>query len=133
MRLSDGVIVKQRCKSEYHHHVKEPRAFGKAQAWGVQLTTPCGRSLTKVRENLVSGHSPKALTAKVVKMRYPGNMQYFGYKIQSNYDTCTLECCNKLRHRGIDTVYIKVRLLYKHDRTPHAQVFHKEIHILESE
>ena len=34
-RLSDGVIVKQRSKSKCHHHVKEPKAFGKARAWGV--------------------------------------------------------------------------------------------------
>lgn len=30
-RLSDGVIVRQRCKSECYHHVKEPQAFGKAK------------------------------------------------------------------------------------------------------
>ena len=35
MRVSDGVIVRQRCKSECHYHVKGPRAFGKARAWGV--------------------------------------------------------------------------------------------------
>ena len=35
MRLSDRVIVRQRCKNECHHHVKEPQAFGKARAWGV--------------------------------------------------------------------------------------------------
>jgi len=31
MRLSDGVIVRQRCKSKCHHHVREPQAFGKAE------------------------------------------------------------------------------------------------------
>ena len=30
MRLSDGVIVRQKSESECHHHVKESRAFGKA-------------------------------------------------------------------------------------------------------
>ena len=34
-RLCDGVIVRQRYKSECHHYVKEPRAFGKARAWSV--------------------------------------------------------------------------------------------------
>ena len=28
-RLSDGVIVRQWCKSDCHHHVKESRAFSK--------------------------------------------------------------------------------------------------------
>ena len=50
MRLSDGVITRQKSESECHHHVKESRAFGKA------LTTPY-RTLTKVRDKLVSGHS----------------------------------------------------------------------------
>jgi len=70
-RLSDRVIVRQRSKSKCHHHVKEPRAFGKARSWGVLLTTPCGRSLTKVREKLISGCNPKMLTSRVVRMRYP--------------------------------------------------------------
>ena len=34
-RLSNGVIVRQWSESECHHHVKEPRAFGKARTWGV--------------------------------------------------------------------------------------------------
>ena len=118
MRLSNRVIMSQRSKSKCHHHVKEPRAFGKAQAWGVLLTTPCGRCLTKTRQKLVSGHSPKTFTTGVVKMRYPQNVQYFRYKIQGNYDMCTSKCSGKLRYRGIDVVYIGVKVLYKHDGTP---------------
>ena len=34
-RLSVGVIVRQWCESEYHHHVKESRAFSKTRAWSV--------------------------------------------------------------------------------------------------
>ena len=37
-RFSDGVIVRQWCESECHHHVKEPRAFSKTQAWSVYFT-----------------------------------------------------------------------------------------------
>ena len=37
-RLSDGVIVRQWCESECHHHVKEPRAFSKTRAWSVYFT-----------------------------------------------------------------------------------------------
>ena len=31
---------------------------------------------------------------------------------------CVFECSNKLRYSGIDIVYVGVKLLYKHDRTP---------------
>ena len=76
-RLSDGVIVRQWCESECHYHVKESRAFCKTRAWSVQLTTPYGRNLTKVRDN-------------------------------------------KLRHIGINVMYVGVKLLNKHDGTPHG-------------
>ena len=117
MRLSDGVILRKWSESECYHHVKESRAFCKARAQGVQLTIPCGRSLIKVREKLVSRHCLEMLTAGVVRMRYLGNMQYLRYKIQSNY-----ECCNKLRDKGIDAVYVGVKLLYKHDGTPRGSL-----------
>ena len=74
IRLSDRVIVRLRSKSKCQHHVKEPRTFCKARAWGVLLTTLYGRCLTKVRQKLVSGHSPKMLIIGVVRMRYPWNM-----------------------------------------------------------
>ena len=116
-RLSNGVIVRQRSESECHHHVKEPWVIGKARAWDVQLTTPYERSLTRVREKLISRHYPKMLIAKVVRMHYLGNMQYVGYKIRSNYDTYTSKCSSKLRYRGIDVMYFGVKLLYKQDET----------------
>ena len=34
-QLSDGVIVRQWCESECHHHVKESRAFCKTRPWSV--------------------------------------------------------------------------------------------------
>ena len=84
----------------------------------VQLTTLYRRSLTKVRDKLVSGHSPKTFTAKVVRMHYPENVQYLGYKIRSNYNTCISECGNKTRYIVIDDVHVGVKLLNEHDRTP---------------
>ena len=71
-RLYDRIIVRQWSKSKCHHHVKEPRTFCKARASGVLLPTPYGRCLTKVRQKLVSGHSPKTLTIGVVRMRTLG-------------------------------------------------------------
>ena len=35
MWLNDGVIMRQWCESECHHHVKESRAFCKTRAWSV--------------------------------------------------------------------------------------------------
>ena len=35
---------------------------------------------------------------------------------------CTSECSSKLRYRGIDVVYIRVKLLYKHDGTPQGSL-----------
>ena len=35
MWLSDGLIVRQRCESECHHHVKESWALCKIRAWSV--------------------------------------------------------------------------------------------------
>ena len=71
MRLSDGVIMRQWCESEFHHHVKESRAFCKTQAWGVELTTPNKRSPTEMGDEVVSKHSLEMLTARVVRMCYP--------------------------------------------------------------
>ena len=116
-RLSDGVVVRQWCKSKCHHHIKEPRTFCKARAWGVQLTTPQRRSLTKVRDEFVSRHSLETIITRVVRMRYPRYMQYLGYKIWGSYDTCTSNEHSKQWHRGIDTMYIGVKLLYNHNRT----------------
>ena len=31
---------------------------------------------------------------------------------------CTSECRDKLKHRGIDTVHVGIKLLYEHSRTP---------------
>ena len=112
--------MRQWCESECHHHGMESQAFSKTRAWIVQLTTPYGRSLTKVRDEVVSRHGLETRTAKVVKMRYPRDVQYLEYKIRSNYDTCTSECKNKLRYSGINTVYVGVKLLNKHDRTTHG-------------
>ena len=71
-----------------------------------------------MRQKLVFGHSPQMLTIGVVRMRYPRDIQYLGYKIRSDYDTCTSKCRGKLRYRGIDTMYIGVKILYKHNRAP---------------
>ena len=70
-----------------------------------------------MEDKFVSRHGPKTITTRVVKMRYPRNVQFLKYKIRSNYYTCTLEYGNKLRHRGIIAVYVGVKLLYKHDGT----------------
>ena len=53
------------------NHIKESQTFWKARAWGVLLPTPYGRCLTKLRQKLIFGHSPKTLTVGVVRMRYP--------------------------------------------------------------
>ena len=121
-RLSDRVIVKQWSESECLHKVKQSRTFYKAQAWGVLLPTPYGRCLTEVRQILVSRHNPKMLTIGVIGMHYPRNMQYLGYKIMGNYNMCTSKCHGKLRYRDIDTMYIRVELLYKHDGTPQGSL-----------
>ena len=73
-RLSDRVIVRQWSKSECHHHVKESQTFCKARAWGVLFPTPYGRHLTKVRQKLISRHSLKTLTTRVIRMRYTQDM-----------------------------------------------------------
>ena len=70
-RLSDGVIVRQWCESECHHHVKESQPFCKTQAWGVELTTPNKRSPTEMGDEVVSRHGLETFTVRVVKMCYP--------------------------------------------------------------
>ena len=74
MGLCNWVIVRQWSKNKYHHHVKESWTFCKVRAWGVLTTNPYGRYLTKVRYELVFGHSLQMLTTKVVRMRYPKNV-----------------------------------------------------------
>ena len=71
-----------------------------------------------MRQKLVFGHSPQMLAIEIIRMRYPRDMQNLGYKIRSDYDMCTFKCYGKLRYKGIDTMYIEVKLLYKHNRAP---------------
>ena len=71
-----------------------------------------------MRQKLVFGHSPQMLTIGVVRMCYLRNVKYLGYKIQSDYDTRTFDMHSKLRHKGINTIHIGVKLLYEHDGTP---------------
>ena len=70
-RFSDGVIVRQWCESERHHHVKESQAFCKTRAWGVELTTPNRRNPIEMGDEFVSRHNPKMITTNVVRMHYP--------------------------------------------------------------
>ena len=55
-------------------------------------------------------------------MRYLQNMQYLGNKLRSDYDTCSSNKCSKLRYRGINTMHIRVKLMYDHDRTTHGHL-----------
>ena len=67
-RLNDRVIVRQRSKSECHHHVKESQTFCIARAWGILLPTPYGRCLIEVRQKLICGYSLKTLITGVIRM-----------------------------------------------------------------
>ena len=46
------------------------------------------------------------------------DVEYLRYKIWSDYDMCTSKCRDKLRHKGIDTMHIGVKLLCEHSGTP---------------
>ena len=54
-------------------------------------------------DKVISRHGSEMLTAKVVKMRYSRDVQYLGYKIWSNYDTCTSKCRNYNPEHGFLT------------------------------
>ena len=49
----------------------------------------------------------------------PGNVRYLGNILWNDYNTCTSNLHSKLRYRGIETVHIKVELLYDHGGTSH--------------
>ena len=52
-------------------------------------------------------------------MQNSWNVQHLGNHIRSDYDTCILNLCNKLRYRGIETMHVGIELLYDHSGITH--------------
>ena len=54
-------------------------------------------------------------------MSYPRNTQYLGNELRDNYNMCSSENRSKPRNKGINGVYVGVKLLYKYTRKRHGQ------------
>ena len=80
------------------------------------MVTPRRRCLTEERHEFILGHSPQMIATRVVKMRYPRNVQYLEYKIRSNYNAYTPNASDKMRYRVIESMHIGVKLMYDHGR-----------------
>ena len=61
-------------ENKCHHHVKESRTFLQSLSKGCFNGHPKGRCLTEKRREFVFGYSPQMIVARVVRMRYLGNM-----------------------------------------------------------
>ena len=72
-RLCDGVITREGMQNKSHYHVRESRTFSKRSTWCKKTLTPRSKVLTKSRHELIPGHSPQTLTARIVRKLYPRN------------------------------------------------------------
>ena len=80
------------------------------------MVTPRRRCLTEERHEFILGHSPQMIATRVVKMRYPRNVQYLEYKIRSNYNAYNPNASDKLGYRVIKSAHSLVKFLYNHGR-----------------
>ena len=111
-------------QNKSHNHVNKPRTFSKGRTRSELKITPIKRMLTKKGYKLVFRHGLKTIITKVVRMRYPRDMEHIGYNIRSDHDACTSNASGKERYWIIKSMHVGVELMYKHewtiDRTSHS-------------
>ena len=55
-------------------------------------------------------------------MHYLQDLQHLGYKIWSDYNARTSNASDKMRYRVIESMHIRVELLYDHEGTSDWEV-----------
>ena len=116
-RLCDGVIVREGMQTKSHHHVHESRTFSKRSTWCKKMLTPSGRVLTKSRHELIPGHSPQTLIARIVRKLYPRDPKHIRNKLRCDRNARTSNVSEEERYWTINLMHVGVKLLDKHERT----------------
>ena len=73
--------------------------------------------LTKRRHELIPGHCPQTLTARIVRKLYPRDMNHICNQLRCDKDARTLDVSEKERYWTIYPMHVGVKLLDQHERT----------------
>ena len=98
MRLCDGVIMREGMQNKSHHHVHESRTFSKRSTWYKKTLTPKRGALTKIRHELIPGHSPQMLTTRIVRKLYPRDPKHIRNKLRCDRNTRTSNASEEKRY-----------------------------------
>ena len=85
-------------KNKSHNHVHESRTFSKGRTWSKLTIALIRRTLTKIKNKLVFGHSSQTPTIKVVRMLYPQDVEHIGYNIRCDNYVRTSSTSNKKKY-----------------------------------
>ena len=81
------------------------------------MLTPNRRALTESRHELIPGHSPQTLTARIVRKLYPRDPKHIRNKLRCDRNARTSNAGEEKRYRMINPVHVGVKLLDEHERT----------------
>ena len=80
------------------------------------MFTPSSKVLTKRRHELIPGHCPQTLTAKIVRKLYPRDMKHICNQLRCDMDARTSDASEKERYWTIHPMHVEVKLLDQHER-----------------
>ena len=86
------------------------------------MFTPSSKALTKRRHELIPGHCPQTLTAKIVRKLYPRDMKHICNQLRCDMDARTSDASEKERYWTIYPMYVEVKLLDQHERICYLDV-----------
>ena len=85
-------------QNKIHHHVHESRTFSKRLTWCKETLTSSSRALTKSRHELIPGHCPQTLIARIVRKLYPRDSKHIRNKLRCDMNARTLNASEKERY-----------------------------------
>ena len=62
------------------------------------MLTPSSGALTKIRHELIPGHCPQTLIARIVRKLYPRDMKHIRNQLQCDKDVHTSDASEKERY-----------------------------------
>ena len=85
--------------------------------WCKKTLTLSSRALTKRRHELITGHCPQTLTARIVRKLYPKDTKHIRNQLWCDRNARTSNASEKERYWTINPVHVGVKVLDKHERT----------------
>ena len=80
------------------------------------MLTPNSRALTKRRHELIPGHCPQTLTARIVRKLYPRDMKHIRNQLRCDRNARTSDASEKERYWMIYPVHVRVKPLDQYER-----------------